>query len=216
MKSTTKVRGRLLMMAFMAIPLLSQAQMDDSRFGIKGGVNFTNFYQNDVGDQNIKTGFNVGLFTEIAVAEQFSIQPELLFTTKGNNNTYGNDGGVADFLGTEGDVKFNLSYIEIPVLAKATLGEILNIHLGPYASYLIGASSSTDGDLGEGYEELDRDNFRTWDYGIAAGVGVDLEAVTIGVRYDLGLAKVGKSGVWDNVLEDSKNSSIQLYVAVGI
>ena len=216
MKNTINVYSYLAIAVFMAIPFVSQAQMDDSRFGIKGGVNFTNFYQSDVGDQNIKTGFNVGLFTELAVAEQFSIQPEVLLTTKGNKTTYGDDGGVLDFLNADQEVKFNLTYIEIPLLAKLTLGEVLNIHAGPYAGYLIGASSSFDGDLADGYEELNRDDFKTWDYGLAAGLGVDLDAVTIGARYSLGLAKVGESGIWDNVLQDNKNSALQLYVGVGL
>ena len=210
MKNILKMRNYWVLAVLVAIPFLTQAQLDDSRFGVKGGVNFTNFYANDVGDQNIKTGFNVGLFAELAVGEQFSIQPEVLLSTKGNRTDYS---GV---LGLEQEVKFGLTYIEIPVLAKVTLGEILNLHVGPYAGYLIGANVSTDGDLGAEYEDLDRDNFKTWDYGLAAGIGVDLDLVTIGARYNLGLAKVGESGVWDNILEDNRNSAAQIYVAVGL
>ena len=210
MKNILKMRNYWVLAVLVAVPFLTQAQLDDSRFGVKGGINFTNFYANDVGDQNIKTGFNVGLFAELAVGEQFSIQPEVLLSTKGNRTDYS---GV---LGLEQEVKFGLTYIEIPVLAKVTLGEILNLHVGPYAGYLIGANVSTDGDLGAEYEDLDRDNFKTWDYGLAAGIGVDLDLVTIGARYNLGLAKVGESGVWDNILEDNRNSAAQIYVAVGL
>ena len=216
MKSVFKVRNYLLLMVLTTAPFLAQAQLSDSRFGVKGGVNFTNFYANDIGTQNIKTGFNLGLFAELAVADQLSIQPEVLLTTKGNKTTYGEDDGVLDLANQEGEVRFNLTYIEIPVLIKATLGEILNLHVGPYAGYLIGANVSTDGDLAQGNEDLDRDNFKTWDYGLAAGLGIDLEAVTIGARYNLGLAKVGTGGVWNNVLQDNKNSAIQIYVGVGL
>lgn len=210
MKNTSKVSTYLFLIAFVTAPLWAQAQLDDSRFGVKGGVNFTNFYTGDVGDRNVKTGFNLGLFAELAVGDQFSIQPEVLLTTKGNKTDY------SGFLGIDQEVKFGLTYIEIPVLAKITLGEIINLHVGPYAGYLIGANVSTDGDLGEEYEDLDRDNFKTWDYGLAAGLGVDIDLVTIGARYNLGLARVGEGGVWDNILEDNRNSVAQIYLAIGL
>ena len=216
MKSTIQSYTLLLLTALIATPLVSYAQMDDSRIGIKGGLNISNFYRDNVGDQNARFGFNIGLFTELAVGESFSIQPELLLSTKGNRATYGNSGGVPDIVGVEGDVKSNLTYIDIPVLAKVTFGEIINVHVGPYASYLIGASISGDGDLGTGSEELNRDNFKAWDYGLAAGLGVDLEAVTIGARYNLGLVNVAKTEAAELILKNSKNSVLQFYVAVGL
>ncbi|WPP48142.1 porin family protein [Catalinimonas niigatensis] len=197
-------------------PLFVQAQMDDSRIGIKGGLNASNFYREQVGDQNARLGFHVGLFTEIAVGEAFSIQPELVLSTKGNRATYGADDGVLDLVGAEGEVSTNLTYIDIPILAKVTLGEIINLHVGPYASYLIGASTSTEGDLASGSEELDRDNFKSWDYGLAAGLGVDLAAVTIGARYNLGLVNIAKTTVAEGIFDNSKNSVLQAYIAIGL
>lgn len=216
MKSTIKSYTFLLFATLFAAPLVSHAQMDDSRIGIKGGLNISNFYRDNVGDQNARFGFNLGLFTELAVGESFSIQPELLLSTKGNRATYGADDGVLDLVGAEGEVKTNLTYIDIPVLAKVTFGEVINVHIGPYASYLIGANASTEGDLASGSQELNRDNFKAWDYGLAAGLGVDLEAVTIGARYNLGLANIAKTTAADLILDNSKNSVLQFYVAVGI
>ncbi|MGB3852646.1 MAG: porin family protein [Tunicatimonas sp.] len=215
MKNVLKLPVYLFLALFMAVPLLTQAQSGDSRFGVKGGVNLSNFNRGDVGTQNMRIGFNLGLFTELAVGENFSIQPELLLSTKGNRATYGTNGGVADIVGVDGEVKTNLTYIDIPVLAKVTVGEVLNIHVGPYASYLIGANVSTDGNLGDGVQELDRDNFKTWDYGLAAGLGADIDVVTIGARYNLGLVNVADSDASDLVLDNSKNSVLQFYVAVG-
>lgn len=215
MKNIAKVSTYLFLISFVTIPLLSQAQMGDSRFGVKAGVNLSNFNRGDVGTQNMRIGFNLGLFTELAVGENFSIQPELLLSTKGNRATYGMSGGVPDILNVEGDVKTNLTYIDIPILAKVTIGEVFNIHVGPYASYLIGANASGDGDVFNGSNEIDRDNFKTWDYGLAAGLGVDLDVVTIGGRYNLGLVNVADTRVAKGILDNSKNSVLQFYVAVG-
>lgn len=216
MEKAKKIYTCLFVIPFLFIPFITKAQFDDSRVGIKGGVNLSNFYTSDIGSKNAKLGFNAGLFTELAVGEYFSIQPEVLLTTKGNSVTYGGDEGIADFVNAEGDVKFNLTYLEIPVLAKATIGEVLNLHIGPYASYLIGASTDVDGTFDTEITEIDRDRFNTWDYGLAVGIGADLEAVTIGVRYDLGLAQVADGTISEALLSEAKNSVLQAYIAVGL
>lgn len=212
----------LTLVGFLSIPMAVQAQMDDSRFGIKAGVNLSNFYQEELGSQNLRLGFNAGIFTELAVGESFSIQPELLFTTKGNQITYGeNDNLFQNLLNGDedaltGDVETNLTYIELPVLAKFTINEVINLHVGPYVSYLLDASSQVDGTLSDRLGELDRNGFNTWDYGVAAGIGVDLNLVTIGFRYDLGLSGITEEAVWDGLINDRKNQALQFYVGVGI
>src|SRR5688572_27595740 len=60
------------------------------KFGIKGGVNLTNMYVQDVSDENMKVGFNAGFFAKLPVTRGFSIQPELLYTSKGAKETYNN------------------------------------------------------------------------------------------------------------------------------
>ena len=41
MKNVSKLPIHLFLALFMAVPLLTQAQMGDSRFGVKGGVNLS-------------------------------------------------------------------------------------------------------------------------------------------------------------------------------
>nr|WKN39067.1 porin family protein [Tunicatimonas sp. TK19036] len=222
MKKMKQICTCLTLIGFLSIPMAVQAQMDDSRFGIKAGVNLSNFYQEELGDQNLRVGFNAGIFTELAVGESFSIQPELLFTTKGNQISYGeSDNLFQDIIeGDEdaftGDVETNLTYIELPVLAKFTISEVINLHVGPYVSYLLDASSQVNGTLGDRLGELDRNGFNTWDYGVAAGIGVDLNLVTIGFRYDLGLNGITEDTVWEGLIDDRKNQALQFYVGIGL
>lgn len=205
-----------------AVPISAQGQDGDSRFGIKAGVNLSNFYKESLGKQNLRPGFNAGIFTELAVGESFSIQPELLFTTKGNQISYGEGDNLFQDLAQgdpdafTGDVETNLSYIELPVLAKFTISEVINLHIGPYLSYLLDASTQVDGTLKDRLDELDRKGFNTWDYGIAAGIGVDLNLVTIGFRYDLGLSGITEDAVWEGLINDRKNQALQFYVGVGL
>jgi hypothetical protein len=182
------------------------------KFGIKGGVNLTNMYVQDVSDENMKVGFNAGFFAKLPVTRGFSIQPELLYTSKGAKETYNN------FIEGEGEYRFNLNYIELPVLAVFNVAKNFNVHVGPYVSYLAAANIKDLKDNGTMDEitELDADNFNRVDYGVAGGFGIDISNFTLGARYNYGFREIGKSGSLSGQLtKDSKNSAISLYIGVG-
>ncbi|OQP58451.1 porin family protein [Niastella populi] len=182
------------------------------KFGIKGGVNLTNMFVDDVSDENMKVGFNAGFFAKLPVARGFSIQPELLYTSKGAKLTYDN------IIEGEGEYRFNLNYIELPVLAVINVAKNFNLHVGPYVSYLAEANIKDlddDGDMDE-IADLNTDNFNRWDYGLVGGLGIDISNFTIGARYNYGLKEIGKSGSLSGQLtKDSRNSAVSLYIGIG-
>ena len=179
------------------------------RAGIKGGLNVSNLYIDDVDDENARYGFNVGVYGQIFSSDVFAIQPELLFSTKGTKAEYG--GNIFDQT-----IKFNLSYLDLPVLAVFKLGESAEIHVGPYVSYLLNANISHDGDLGSGVDDLDKDNFKSFDYGLSGGFGLNFGQIQVGARYNYGLAKIADDNDAEIFLDDSKNSVAQLYVALNL
>lgn len=182
------------------------------KFGIKGGVNLTNMYVKDVSDENMKVGFNAGFFAKLPVTRGFSIQPELLYTSKGAKETYNN------FIEGKGEYRFNLNYIELPVLAVINVARNFNVHVGPYVSYLAAANIKDLKDNGtiQNVTDLKADNFNRIDYGVAGGLGIDISNFTIGARYNYGFREIGKSGSLSGELtKDSKNSAISLYIGLG-
>ena len=182
------------------------------KFGIKGGVNLTNMFVEDVSDENMKVGFNAGFFAKLPVTRGFSIQPELLYTSKGAKEKYNN------FIQGAGEYRLNLNYIELPVLAVINLAKNFNVHVGPYVSYLAAANIKNlhEDHSQDEIAELDADNFNRVDYGLVGGLGVDISNFTIGARYNYGLREIGKSGsLSGQVTKDSRNSAISLYIGVG-
>lgn len=179
------------------------------KFGIKGGLNLTNLYVDDVKDENMKVGFNAGLYAKLPITRGFSIQPELLYSNKGAKITYNNLFG-------EGEYRFNLHYIEVPVLAVINVAKNFNIHAGPYASWLAGANvtqADKDNNTVDEVAELKADNFNRFDYGLAGGLGIDIQNFTIGARYNYGLREIGKSGsVSGEATKNSKNSAVNFYL----
>jgi opacity protein-like surface antigen len=183
------------------------------KIGIKGGVNFSNFFIDDVEDKNVKAGLNLGLFAKLPVSQGVSIQPELLYSSKGAKVSYNNP-----LLG--GEYRFNLNYLELPVLAVFNLGKNFNIHAGGYAAYLTSANIKAE-DNGSSNEELvsfDEEQFNRFDYGLVGGLGFDIKNVSIGARYNYGLNQIGEkdqSVLSSEVLRNAKNNNITLYVGYG-
>jgi hypothetical protein len=201
----------LVALGLATVPAFAQEQ-NVTRIGVKGGANFSNFRVDDVGDNNVKVGLNLGLFAKLPVSEAVAIQPELLYSSKGSKLTYDN------FLQGEGEYRFNLNYLELPVLAVFSLGDHFNIHAGPYAAYLTSANIKDLNDDGtiQDIKDLNEKNFNRFDYGIAAGIGADFNGFIAGVRYNYGLNEVGESGSLSGQLtSDSKNSVASVYVGFG-
>ncbi|UEG51039.1 PorT family protein [Ferruginibacter lapsinanis] len=181
-----------------------------AKFGIKGGLNLTNLYVDNVKDENIKPGVNAGFYAKIPVTKNFSVQPEILYSMKGAQMNYNN------LLGS-GKYRFNLDYLEVPVAAVINVAKNFNIHAGPYAAFLLSAKVQDVDKNGNinGATELNKDNFESLDYGVFGGVAFDVGNVTIGGRYTYGLKEIGKAGLSGNLTENSKNSAISFYLGFG-
>lgn len=191
----------------------SSSSSDGAHFGIKGGVNFSNIYSEDVDDNNVLTSFNAGLFANFPVGDILSIQPEVLYSRKGAELTY-NDDLISS------TTQFKLNYIEVPVLFKVNITENLNVHAGPYFAYLVDAQvkNETEGIIdSEDTDDYDNDDFNKFDVGISGGIGLELSSFEIGARYNYGFSTIGKdrdfAGTTINTL-DGKNSNLSVYVAL--
>jgi hypothetical protein len=191
----------------------TSAESDISpKFGIKGGINLANLYVDDVKDHNLKVGLNAGIFAKVPLVRGLSIQPELLYSSKGSKVTYDN------FVLGSGEYRFNLNYLEAPVSLVVNLARNFNIHGGAYAAYLLNANITDMNDDGtiQDVDNLNADKFNRFDYGLLAGLGVDVQNFTIGARYNYGLRQIGKSGSFSGqLLNNSKNSAVTLYIGFG-
>lgn len=181
------------------------------KIGIKGGINLSNLYVDDVKDENMKVGLNLGMFAKFPITKGFSIQPEVLYSSKGAKLTYDN------LLGS-GEYRFNLNYVEVPILAVFNLSKNINIQAGGYAAYLTSAnikrlkSGSSEADE---VADLNTDNFKRFDYGLAGGFGFDIQNFTIGARYNYGLNEIGDGGIAGEATKNSKNSAFTFYIGLG-
>ncbi|MGO4904016.1 porin family protein [Flavobacterium sp. W20_MBD1_R3] len=207
MKKSKSVLLASLFASFMVFTTV-EAQEKTAAFGFKGGLNFSNLYTDTVDDNNVLTGFNAGLYAKLPITNSVAIQPEINYTTKGAELVYDNTFA-------NGTAKFNVNYIEVPVLLVVNLTNNFNVHAGPYVGYMVSGKTTNDSNLFSAENELDTDDFNKIDAGVAGGVGIDLDAVNFGVRYSYGLTKVGKERNYSNyTYPDAKNSVLSVYVGL--
>ncbi len=203
-----------------AKPKKSKSDIGDRafRFGVKGGVNLSQIYVNSVEVENKsnKVGLHGGLWAKIPTGDLFAIQPELLYSNNGSRIRY-TASNAAGIQGSE--VRFNLNYIQLPVLASLTLGPF-SFQAGPYASYLIGANVKNleiDNAVNPTLvADLNENNFNRLDYGLAGGLAIDIRGFQLGARYNHGLREVTNRGLSGVLADNAKNGFAQFFVAVGL
>ena len=204
MKNSKKLIFASLVLSFMTFTS-AQAQEKTASYGFKGGLNFSNLYTDTVDDNNVLTGFNAGLYAKFPITNSIAIQPEISYTTKGAELVYDNTFA-------QGTAKFNVNYIEVPVLLVMNVTDNFNVHVGPYAAYMVSGKTTNDSNFGSSQSELDTDDFNKVDAGISGGLGIDLDVVNFGVRYNYGLTKIGKDNSF--ISSDAKNSVLNVYVGL--
>jgi len=181
-----------------------------TKVGVKGGLNLAKFKEN-MRDENFKIGFNFGLFAKMPVSRGFSIQPELLYSSKGSTLKYDGDFG-------KGEYRVNLNYVEIPVMGVLNISKNFNLQAGGYVGYLAKGNVKDMKDDGtvENAVDLKAENFNRFDYGLVGGLGVDIQTFTVGARYDYGLKEIGdNSSLSGQLTGNSKNNVVTFYIGFG-
>ncbi|MBL7736643.1 MAG: PorT family protein [Chitinophagaceae bacterium] len=133
-----KTKTIILLLICAAITAETSAQI---QWGVKGGGNMSGvLLKDEAGYTKVKLrpGFHFGGTADISVSDNFSLQPALLFTTKGF--TMDND-GFSQYLNGVDNIKFTSYHIELPInlIFKPIAGNgRLLLGAGPYLAYGFG------------------------------------------------------------------------------
>lgn len=194
---TLKFAAVLTFLCLMSINSIAQ------EYRLKGGFNLASILDKDNDgtytkqyDNNL--GVHLGLTYNFLINRNFAIEPGAMVIKKG---TQFNE----DYFGASIEYKMNINYIEVPLnfkLLLPLLEENKNFYLsaGPYLSYAISgkykAKFDDNGDIEKDDVAInigtdkDDDEIKPMDMGLTFGLGFDLEDITIGAAYDLGLSNI--------------------------
>lgn len=177
--------------------------------GIKGGVNMSNYYGDELTEKNVKIGFHVGLAADYEFIPGSALQTGLFFTTKGLKTEDTN---------WDAEYSENLMYLQLPVhyayKMDVTPGTRIVFHAGPYVAYGIGGKRNAS--IGNIDADWDVDNifgdamtqYKPFDAGLGLGVGAEFGPILVDLGWDMGLVNISNA---DN--GDIKNQNA--YLSVG-
>lgn len=191
---------------FLGMAIAASSLTFAQSFGVKGGMNVSSISKDGgLSDTSSKIGFNAGVFMNAPIAENFSIQPEVIYNDLGSKVKY-------DLIGSNNvEYSTNLGYIAVPVMFQYNATPAFYLEAGPEFGFLVSAKNKIkSGDSSAAYD-LDTDNFNTFNAGIGLGAGYYFTPkLGLTARYTAGLTKIGKD---DNAYSDSKNNVFQVGLA---
>jgi opacity protein-like surface antigen len=160
---------KLFLIASFLIAGIATTQAQILKFGLKFGANFSTLNGDQFNGDNL-TSYHAGAIVEISVLDNFSIQPEVLYSSQGAKIE-------------NRDLK--LDYVAIPVLAKFYLiSDKLSLEAGPQFSFL----TNSDIPVGETFET------NAFDFAAAGGLGLNLtQRIFVQARYVTGLSDTSKN-----------------------
>lgn len=162
------------------------------RFGLKAGLNVSTLSGDGM---KSKAGFYGGVFANIPVAQDFSVQPEVLYSGMGAKDSY------------DTNTKLNLDYIAVPVMFQYNALPNLYFEAGPQFGFLISSkmkynSSSVD----------TKDLTKGFDFALGLGAGYYFTPnIGVNVRYVAGLTDIAKNR--PSGADSSKNGAFQVGLA---
>jgi hypothetical protein len=178
----------------MALALVSSLALAQSKsgFGIKGGLNYAqngDLKVSQVSDafndlttgSDSKVGYHIGVFYKLDLPIVF-VKPELVYTN--TKSSYEGDAGAS--------ADYNVSKIDLPVLAGIGLIGPLEIFAGPSFQYILDNDLDVDGiDLGDVENEISM--------GFQIGLGVSIGKLGADVRYERGFSENEADFIENNV-----------------
>ena len=157
------------------------------RFGIRGGISSSSIKlkEFDTPDylldyKSSQVGFHFGAIAQLELG-MFVLQPELLFSTVRTDLSF-TDLTVAEPTEKIGKQSFNK--LDLPIIAGVKFGP-LKLQAGPVASVVLGSKS----DLLE--ENGVNQAYKGMTIGYQAGIGLELSALLLDVKYEGNLSKFG-------------------------
>lgn len=181
---------RLLICGIAATAFFSaNAQVD---FGVKAGLNISNFSGSDASGSKAKAGFFAGVASDIKLSDELHLKPELVYSLQGAKGD-----------GSTGSASINANYLNLPIMLAYQFKQGLFIQTGPQIGFLLSANATINGQSGSVKDAFTKTDF-SWGFGAGYKVA---ENIAVDLRYNLGLSKIATGGA------NSHNTVIQVGVA---
>lgn len=193
-----------------------KANSQETRFGLKGGLNYSSIVGDLTDGVKFRLSGHAGVFLELDFSYKFALQPELVYSSQGFQ--FSSDLSQIDGNPTPGGNDFRtnvqLNYLTIPILGKFRISEKYVLEFGPQFGFLLNQVTKI-----KNLDELDDANAKSrnsisgkfqLDYGAAIGLNLRVnDQFSIAPRFYVGLRN-RLNGAQGNL--QNYNASVQLSV----
>lgn len=199
---------RLLVICAVAILGIGICSAQDSKWGIRAGLNVSNAKEKMDGysyKYDNTVGFHIGVVRDCEVsADKFYIQPGLFFTSKAARENIDGD-----------KLTMRINYLQIPILASYRIGigvdSKVHINAGPYIAVAPFGKVKMDGESFNIFDDEYEMGLKRFDAGLIVGAGVEFSQVYVGLQYEFGLANIADEDIYGSGFKmKTKNLAISL------
>lgn len=179
MKTRTLLLGASLFVFGMTIHAQTEDTRDRIQFGIKGGINNSNVWDEEGQDftADSKNGFAGGAYLSIPIGTYLGIQPEVLYSQKGFQ-------GYGRAFGTDYSYVRTTEHIDVPILIQFKPSQYITFLGGPTYSYLTRQTDVRKVGMftQEEENEFNNDNLRKNTLGAVFGADININHFVIAPR----------------------------------
>lgn len=164
-------------------------------FGVKAGLNLSTWNYDDA---SLRPGFHAGGFATVQFSRMFAVQPEVMYSMEGAAWE-----GKLDAFGfslANAKVTSTVHKLNVPVMLQFTPISMLTIEAGPQFGFNLAVSHHIKSNIAGIVEteedmDVDKENYNTFEMGIAAGLKLNLTRnMAIGARYVYGISPIFDEG----------------------
>lgn len=168
-----------LILVTAALLFAGTASAQHLNVGIKGGLNLSTIHQDNNAEISSRAGYHLGLLSHIHLANQFAMQPELVFSSQGAKYNLSGETAI-----------HKLNYLNVPVMFQYMFDNGFRLQAGPQVGFLLNANANlnnTSADVINSYKRVD--------FGLGLGASYVNPATGFGVdaRYNLGLRDISEN-----------------------
>ena len=186
----TKMKKLFLLAVIMMASTCAFAQHDPGSLTVQPRIGFSAADFSNTSDTKARVGLIVGPEFEYTLSDRFSLAFGL---------NYSQQGAEQDKV----DVKYNMDYITVPIVANFYVLKGLALKAGLQPGYNINTKMKVNGKE----VDIDDDATKKFDLSIPVGLSYEFYNFVIDARYTLGLTKLFDEKI---VNLDSKNLTFQL------
>ena len=168
--SQTKIKMKIVIYLITFLFFTGSSFAQNYNAGIKGGLNLVNL-SGDLEETSFKPAYHLGLFGHLMISEDYTLQPEIIYSKQGANNE-------------DSDYSYALHYLNVPIIGKFYVSDRINLQIGPQIGFLLDSEFQNGIDIG----------LEDWTKGtslaIGLGIGYDHEIFVFDIRYNMGLSNI--------------------------